>query len=78
MSLQFTRATFVLCPSCAAKPGSPSLCAECLERRELWGVVDRIRSEPAEHGVILVKPRWVKLCRICLGVPRADCPEHGR
>ena len=45
MSLQFTRqGAFVECPSCAAKPGSPQLCRECLERRELHGVVERFRE----------------------------------
>ena len=34
----FIRPEFVECPSCRAKPGSPPLCAECLERRELFGL----------------------------------------
>lgn len=44
MSLSFTRSEFVECPTCQAKPGSPELCRECLERRELWWVVDEIRK----------------------------------
>ncbi|GEL75461.1 hypothetical protein MVI01_72450 [Myxococcus virescens] len=32
----YIRAEFRECPACAAKPGSPALCPECLERRELF------------------------------------------
>lgn len=35
--VSFIRPEFVECPTCAAKPGTPTLCPECLERRELHG-----------------------------------------
>jgi hypothetical protein len=30
------RDEFIECPTCYAKPGSPTLCVECIERRELF------------------------------------------
>lgn len=32
---------FQECATCAAKPGSPSLCASCLHNRHAIGVLDR-------------------------------------
>lgn len=70
MSLQYTRLEFEECPACAEKPGSPELCAQCLERRELIGAVveaKRTGSTAALH-----------VCRHCNGAPKVDCPRHGR
>lgn len=72
MSLQYVAPQFIECPSCAAKPGSPTLCRECLERRELWHLVDRMRRSG--------RPEFksaVQICAYCSGSPRRDCPEHG-
>lgn len=33
----YIRQSFIECPACRVKPGSPDLCVECLERRELFG-----------------------------------------
>jgi len=33
------RPEFHECPTCAAKPGSPDLCRECLERRALYSLL---------------------------------------
>jgi hypothetical protein len=75
MSLQYTREKFVECPTCAAKPGSPPLCRECLERRELWEVAERLRRS---HGLRTYIRDLVKLCLFCNGSPNPECPEHGR
>lgn len=72
MSLQYVRYEFVLCPTCAAKPGSPALCRECLERRELRWMHARILS-----GDVL-KAADVRICERCAGTPHPECPEHGR
>lgn len=32
---------FMECPTCAAKPGSPTLCDSCLHNRSLIGVLQR-------------------------------------
>ena len=37
----FIRADFKECDTCRSKPGSPTLCADCLERRELWFLAER-------------------------------------
>lgn len=73
MSLQFTCSKFVECPTCAAKPGSPALCRECLERRELHGVVSQLRR--LFVGEIA---RLVAVCQTCNGTPNPHCKEHGR
>lgn len=76
MSLQYTRREFKECPSCAAKPGSPTLCRDCLERRELWEVVDRLRRS---SGLRTYTRDLVKFCSVCEGGrPHTGCPEHGR
>lgn len=46
MSLANVRPEFVECPSCNAKPGSPELCRECVERRELYSVLEELRRKP--------------------------------
>ncbi len=38
-TLAHVRPKFVECPTCVAKPGSPTLCRECLERRELYSLL---------------------------------------
>ena len=38
-TLSFVRPEFHECPTCAAKPGSPDLCRECLERRALYSLL---------------------------------------
>ena len=38
-TLCFVRTEFHECPVCSAKPGSPDLCRECLERRELYSLL---------------------------------------
>jgi hypothetical protein len=48
--VSFIRPEFVECPSCRAKPGSPPLCADCLERRELFERRSRWTRE-TEHKV---------------------------
>lgn len=76
MSLQFTRPEFHLCPSCAAKPGSPNLCVECLERRELWQLAYDLRD--GRIAMIASARVMAKICLYCSGAPNPECPEHGR
>ena len=76
MSLQFTRPTFIECPTCRAKPGTPQLCRECLERRELHCVVEQIRGHTPFFSWTIA--RLVQICSYCDGTPNPDCPEHGR
>ena len=75
MSLGFVRPEFVLCPRCAAKPGSPELCRECLERRELHDLTRRIHQSP---GLPEFTRRAAGICVFCVGTPHPECPEHGR
>jgi len=80
MSLQYTRLEFRLCPRCAVKPGSPELCAECLERRELWFLVDKLRRGELKSSFPFsaqVK-RAIAICMNCQGRPNPECKEHGR
>lgn len=58
------RHEFVECPTCAAQPGAPTLCRECLERRTLY---DFARA----HGA-----RFCPRCDAVASNP--ECPEHGR
>lgn len=77
MTLQYTRTSFVECPVCRAKPGSPPLCAECLERRELhWlrGRIEQIASEMIDRELCGL----VTICQTCNGTPDPKCKEHGR
>lgn len=46
---------FKECDSCAAKPGTPILCAECLARREIW----QRERQPEPTHYILVEPTAV-------------------
>lgn len=78
VSLSCVRPTFVECPTCAAKCGSPTLCRECLERRELHRLVERIRRMPRVVSMNRRVIAMVKLCPTCMGTPNANCPEHGR
>jgi hypothetical protein len=77
MSLACVRPEFVECPTCKAKLGSPALCRECLERRELFGALEALRRMPT----LLLLP-WVRriitLCPTCNGTPDPECKEHGR
>lgn len=77
MSLVYTRRTFVECDSCRAKPGSPALCRECLERREMYSVLEYIRN-----GNFFLNKRvklLIKFCEHCKdGMADLYCPEHGR
>ena len=77
MSLAHVRPEFEECPSCRAKPGSPALCRECLERRELFMVVDRLRKYP---GLMLLPgvAKLITVCPTCEGTPDPECKEHGR
>lgn len=77
MSLANVRPEFVECPTCRAKPGSPELCRECLERRELHGVLEELRRMP---GLLLLPKiqRIITLCPTCKGTPDPECKEHGR
>ena len=75
MSLCFTRREFVECPACASKPGSPALCRECLERREVMSALETIRK------TCLLFPGLrssVEICESCGGEPNPECKEHGR
>lgn len=77
MSLAHVRAEFVECDTCRAKPGSPALCRECLERRELWYALEELRRMPT----LLLMPkvrRIITLCETCKGVADPECKEHGR
>ncbi len=69
MSLCFTRPDFFLCSTCAGKPGSPVLCIECLERRELWSLAERFRKKGKKSA---------QICPSCKGYPHPECKEHGR
>jgi hypothetical protein len=60
-TLCFVRPEFHECPICITKPGSPTLCRECLERRELYSLLTS-----------------KMLCPVCMGILKANCPEHGR
>lgn len=60
------------CDSCIKKPGSPPLCRECLERRELWRLAYNIRNDKN------FKASDAEICAICQGTPKAGCKEHGR
>lgn len=70
MSLQFTTLEFKECPGCAAKSGSPALCKECLERRELIDAVVYARRVGSTVKLVV--------CKRCKGSPNPECPEHGR
>ncbi len=74
MSLQFTRPEFYLCPSCSGKPGSPELCVECLERRELHDLVMSFQS------IRIFSFDEFRVCKHCNGDGRQrySCPRHGR
>lgn len=77
MSLCFVRPKFVECPTCAAKGGTPALCRECLERREMWYVLDAFRRLP----VSIVGRATIEnasICPACHGTPNPECEEHGR
>ncbi len=75
MTLQFTRKEFIECETCRAKPGTPSLCIECLERRELHSLAYRI----SHHPLLLIKDiKMAEICPFCNGSPNLNCPEHGR
>lgn len=83
MSLQFTRPAFIACPTCTAKPGTPLLCPECLERRELHGLVTvvlpRLYITEGGKGVLAFRIlAAIQICKVCNGRPNFDCPEHGR
>ena len=41
---------FIECDTCRAKPGTPTLCAECLRRRAIWsaGEVARVPPKPIQ------------------------------
>ncbi len=80
MSLSYlVRPKFVPCPSCAVKPGSPDLCRECLERRELYGAVEKVR---AILGALPASARTyaayeaTTICVYC-GTSPIECQEHG-
>lgn len=75
MSLCFVREEFVECDECRAKPGSPALCRECLERRELLMVVAELRKM---FIVPLSVQEKIRLCMSCRGTPNPECAEHGR
>jgi hypothetical protein len=74
MSLRYVREKFVPCSTCAKPAGLP-FCRECLERRELLEVVERLRRS---HGLRTYIRDLVKLCSHCKGSPNSECPEHGR
>lgn len=76
MSLIFTRREFIECPACKAKPGSPALCVECLERRELYEVVESIRDTRVMSSKLADAVSFCKHCKD--GNPDLYCPKHGR
>ena len=45
----FIRESFIECPNCRARPGSPTLCTECLERRELWYLAEKHKLLPHQY-----------------------------
>jgi hypothetical protein len=77
VTLCHTRTEFIECPTCIAKPGSPTLCRECLERRELFSVIERLRKFP---GLMLLPgvSNLLRVCPTCKGEPNMHCKEHGR
>lgn len=75
MSLQFVREKFKECAVCAAMPGSPALCRECLERRELMAMRERLERS---HGLRKYIRELVTICKSCNGYPNPECKEHGR
>jgi hypothetical protein len=77
MSLCFVREQFIECPTCRAKPGSPALCPECLERRELWYLLDTLRRLPPMTLPDATR-RVISICPTCRGTPDPECKEHGR
>lgn len=46
ISHTFIRGSFVECPTCRVKPGSPTLCWECLERREMYSLLEKHKLLP--------------------------------
>jgi hypothetical protein len=74
MTLQFVRSEFKECPTCAAKPGAATLCHECLERRELYGLLEALRRST----VIFDVKKRIAICQTCQGNPDPECKEHGR
>lgn len=75
MTLQYAT-QFIECESCGSKPGAPALCHPCLERRELYSVVERLRKNTLLDRVLL--KNLVTVCPTCNGAPKQSCLEHGR
>lgn len=50
-TLSHVRPAFVECPACTAKLGSPTLCRECIERRELYTLLSDERVCQTCQGV---------------------------
>lgn len=75
MSLCFVREQFIECPTCRAKPGSPALCPECLERRELHTLLTKLRNTPLVSHLLVSD---LRICQSCRGTPNPECKEHGR
>lgn len=76
MTLQYVREQFKECPACEAKPGSPSLCHECLERREMYGLLTFARKS-LYSGLLPTYHSFIP-CPTCNGNPNPKCEEHGR
>ncbi len=62
---------FQHCPVCAAKPGSPVLCAACLNNRELIEAYRILTDKLAAIGEVYVYPsQWS--CRKMGGKPTIE------
>jgi hypothetical protein len=77
-TLKWVRHEFKECASCAAKSGSPVLCHECLERRELYGLLEELRRLPERQVLMSGFRTMLTVCPDCGGEPNPYCKEHGR
>ena len=59
----FKKAKFVECAACRAKTGSPTLCSECLERREMYEFIDKAEApeDDSKPMSLAVDPKTKKL-----------------
>jgi hypothetical protein len=78
---------FKACRFCESQPGAVRLCAPCLERRELLGVVQRVNEiidgaqkmgGAADRIALGQISHRLRLCPHCAEGPNVECPEHGR
>jgi hypothetical protein len=57
---------FVECARCAAKPGSPTLCRECLHNRNVIHLLQRTQRSPRPVGAAAAGPERLPWARALL------------